>query len=67
MPNCPNCQKPVYFGKLFFQVICHDNCLIVSAERVSSLGKDWHRPCLKCANKACGKTLSAGSHSEVCF
>ncbi|CAM4644123.1 unnamed protein product [Leuciscus chuanchicus] len=33
------------------------------AERVSSLGKDWHRPCLKC--EKCNKTLSAGSHAEV--
>ncbi|VUZ43326.1 unnamed protein product [Hymenolepis diminuta] len=32
------------------------------AERVTSLGKDWHRPCLKCAE--CNKTLSAGQHSE---
>uniref|UniRef100_A0A3P9MPF6 LIM zinc-binding domain-containing protein n=1 Tax=Oryzias latipes TaxID=8090 RepID=A0A3P9MPF6_ORYLA len=32
------------------------------AERVSSLGKDWHRPCLKC--EKCRKTLSAGSHAE---
>ncbi|XP_051775749.1 cysteine-rich protein 1 [Erpetoichthys calabaricus] len=32
------------------------------AERVTSLGKDWHRPCLKC--EKCGKTLSAGSHAE---
>ncbi|CAO2587563.1 Cysteine-rich protein 1 [Lemmus lemmus] len=32
------------------------------AERVTSLGKDWHRPCLKC--EKCGKTLTAGSHAE---
>ncbi|PWA29718.1 hypothetical protein CCH79_00007996 [Gambusia affinis] len=32
------------------------------AERVTSLGKDWHRPCLKC--EKCNKTLSAGSHAE---
>lgn len=37
----------------------------VSAERVTSLGKDWHRPCLKC--EKCNKTLSAGSHAEVSF
>uniref|UniRef100_A0A4W5K2A5 LIM zinc-binding domain-containing protein n=1 Tax=Hucho hucho TaxID=62062 RepID=A0A4W5K2A5_9TELE len=30
--------------------------------RVTSLGKDWHRPCLKC--EKCNKTLSAGSHAE---
>uniref|UniRef100_A0A3Q3KA61 LIM zinc-binding domain-containing protein n=1 Tax=Monopterus albus TaxID=43700 RepID=A0A3Q3KA61_MONAL len=32
------------------------------AEKVTSLGKDWHRPCLKC--EKCNKTLSAGSHAE---
>ncbi|KAM7430327.1 Cysteine-rich protein 1 [Porites harrisoni] len=32
------------------------------AERVSSLGKDWHRPCLRC--EKCKKTLSAGGHAE---
>ncbi|VDO04864.1 unnamed protein product [Haemonchus placei] len=47
MPNCPRCNKPVYF-----------------AERVTSIGKDWHRPCLRCENEACKKTLAAGSHSE---
>uniref|UniRef100_A0A8B9L470 Cysteine-rich protein 1 n=1 Tax=Astyanax mexicanus TaxID=7994 RepID=A0A8B9L470_ASTMX len=26
--------------------------------KVSSLGKDWHRPCLKC--EKCNKTLSGG-------
>lgn len=38
-------------------------CICFSAERVTSLGKDWHRPCLKC--EKCSKTLSAGSHAEV--
>nr|CAB3219990.1 cysteine-rich protein 2 [Phallusia mammillata] len=32
------------------------------AEKVTSLGKDWHRPCLKC--EKCKKTLSSGSHAE---
>jgi len=32
------------------------------AERVSSIGKDWHRACLKCAK--CKKTLSPGGHAE---
>ncbi|VDK88105.1 unnamed protein product [Litomosoides sigmodontis] len=47
MPNCPGCNKPVYF-----------------AERVTSIGKDWHRPCLRCENENCRKTLTAGNHSE---
>ncbi|XP_066533293.1 cysteine-rich protein 2-like [Hoplias malabaricus] len=32
------------------------------AEKVSSLGKDWHRPCLRC--ERCSKTLAPGSHAE---
>ncbi|CAH3141490.1 unnamed protein product [Pocillopora meandrina] len=32
------------------------------AEKVSSLGKDWHRGCLKCTR--CGKTLTSGGHAE---
>ena len=35
----------------------------ISAEKVSSLGKYWHRGCLKC--KKCSKTLAAGNHAEV--
>ncbi|GIY88223.1 cysteine-rich protein 1 [Caerostris extrusa] len=45
MPNCPKCEKPVYF-----------------AERLTSLGKDWHRACLRC--EKCNKTLTPGSHAE---
>ena len=30
---------------------------------MSSLGKDWHRGCLKCTR--CGKTLTSGGHAEV--
>lgn len=36
---------------------------VLPAEKVTSLGKDWHRPCLRC--QKCKKTLSAGSHAEV--
>uniref|UniRef100_A0A3B3QEA2 Cysteine rich protein 3 n=1 Tax=Paramormyrops kingsleyae TaxID=1676925 RepID=A0A3B3QEA2_9TELE len=32
------------------------------AEKVSSLGKNWHRFCLKC--QRCNRTLSAGGHAE---
>lgn len=28
-----------------------------------SLGRNWHRPCLRC--QRCRKTLTAGSHAEV--
>lgn len=33
------------------------------AEKVSSLGKDWHKFCLKC--ERCSKTLTPGGHAEV--
>ena len=34
-----------------------------AAERKTSLGKDWHKSCLKCTK--CKKVLAAGSHAEV--
>uniref|UniRef100_A0A8C9WEV5 Cysteine-rich protein 3 n=1 Tax=Scleropages formosus TaxID=113540 RepID=A0A8C9WEV5_SCLFO len=34
----------------------------VTTEKVSSLGKNWHRFCLKC--ERCNRTLSAGGHAE---
>lgn len=33
-----------------------------SAERKTSLGKDWHAPCLRC--EKCNKTLVPGRHAE---
>ncbi|TRY86312.1 hypothetical protein DNTS_016125 [Danionella cerebrum] len=32
------------------------------AEKVTSLGKDWHKFCLKC--ERCQKTLNPGGHAE---
>ncbi|XP_078089783.1 cysteine-rich protein 1 [Mustelus asterias] len=32
------------------------------AEKVTSLGKDWHKFCLKC--EKCNKTLAPGNFSE---
>ncbi|KAB1277051.1 Cysteine-rich protein 1 [Camelus dromedarius] len=58
MPKCPKCDKEVYFGSHAMEgAVC-----ISAAERVTSLGKDWHRPCLKC--EKCGKTLTSGGHAE---
>ncbi|KAK6644784.1 hypothetical protein RUM43_001057 [Polyplax serrata] len=34
----------------------------VSAERKTSLGKDWHGGCLRC--EKCNKTLVPGGHAE---
>ncbi|XP_033124484.1 cysteine-rich protein 1-like [Anneissia japonica] len=45
MPNCPMCEKPVYF-----------------AEKKTSLGRDWHRGCLRC--NRCNKVLNSGQHAE---
>ncbi|CAL8273376.1 unnamed protein product [Merluccius merluccius] len=33
------------------------------SEKVSSLGKEWHKLCLKCDR--CNKLLTAGGHAEV--
>lgn len=38
-------------------------CPCLAAEKVSSLGKDWHKLCLKCDR--CNKLLNAGGHAEV--
>ncbi|TWW71823.1 Cysteine-rich protein 2 [Takifugu flavidus] len=38
------------------------NKKVYFAEKVTSLGKDWHRPCLRCDR--CSKTLAPGSHAE---
>ncbi|RXN29835.1 cysteine-rich 2-like isoform X1 [Labeo rohita] len=36
---------------------------LLIAEKVSSLGKNWHRFCLKC--ERCSKILSPGGHAEL--
>ncbi|KAG9337798.1 hypothetical protein JZ751_027600, partial [Albula glossodonta] len=33
-----------------------------TAEKVMSLGRNWHRPCLRC--ERCKKTLTSGGHAE---
>ncbi|XP_041668504.1 cysteine-rich protein 1-like isoform X2 [Cheilinus undulatus] len=38
------------------------SCRHLFTERVTSLGKDWHRPCLRC--EKCNKILTPGSHAE---
>ncbi|KAF7690678.1 cysteine-rich protein 2-like isoform X1 [Silurus meridionalis] len=38
------------------------NKTVFFAEKVMSLGKNWHRPCLRC--ERCSKTLAPGSHAE---
>ncbi|XP_053316006.1 cysteine-rich protein 3 [Spea bombifrons] len=36
--------------------------VVYFAEKVTSLGRNWHRPCLRC--QRCNKTLTAGGHAE---
>lgn len=54
---------------LLYANVCAHPCPSVSfvfscaAEKVSSLGKDWHKLCLKCDR--CNKLLNAGGHAEV--
>ena len=44
-------------------VIVTRGSVVSTAEKVSSLGKDWHKFCLKC--ERCNKTLNPGGHAEV--
>ncbi|XP_063489221.1 cysteine-rich protein 3 isoform X5 [Symphalangus syndactylus] len=53
---CPGCGEPVYFEWK------HYHFSPPPAEKVMSLGRNWHRPCLRC--QRCHKTLTAGSHAE---
>lgn len=39
-----------------------DFVFAITAERKTSLGKDWHAGCLRC--EKCNKTLVPGSHAE---
>nr|XP_025034306.1 cysteine-rich protein 2 [Pelodiscus sinensis] len=43
--------------------VCRAGRARVVAEKVTSLGKDWHKFCLKC--ERCNKTLTPGGHAEV--
>lgn len=53
-----------YSDHLHGAAVCVCLCVCVcAAEKVSSLGKNWHRPCLRC--ERCSKTLAPGSHAEV--
>ncbi|XP_054347126.1 cysteine-rich protein 3 isoform X6 [Pongo pygmaeus] len=71
----PYCHKPCY-GALFgprgpphMKTFTGETSLcpgcgepVYFAEKVMSLGRNWHRPCLRC--QRCHKTLTAGSHAE---
>uniref|UniRef100_A0A672R4M6 Cysteine rich protein 3 n=1 Tax=Sinocyclocheilus grahami TaxID=75366 RepID=A0A672R4M6_SINGR len=39
-----------------------DRAVWNNAEKVMSLGRNWHRPCLRCVR--CKKTLTPGGHAE---
>lgn len=61
----PFLQWTSHFFFLFHKLSCPFYNFIsslVTAERKTSLGKDWHGSCLRCEN--CNKTLLPGSHSE---
>uniref|UniRef100_G3RUU5 Cysteine-rich protein 2 n=1 Tax=Gorilla gorilla gorilla TaxID=9595 RepID=G3RUU5_GORGO len=66
----PFCHKPCYatlFGPKTTFTGEPNTCprcskKVYFAEKVTSLGKDWHRPCLRC--ERCGKTLTPGGHAE---
>lgn len=59
----------IYFLIYNTSVWCHLWCNEMmswsnaTAEKVMSLGRNWHRPCLRCMR--CKKTLTPGGHAEV--
>ncbi|XP_023686159.1 uncharacterized protein [Paramormyrops kingsleyae] len=55
----PTCMK-----SLAEERSCCPGCgkVVYFAEKVSSLGRNWHRPCLRC--ERCKKTLTPGGHAE---
>ncbi|XP_069344727.1 cysteine-rich protein 3 isoform X6 [Eulemur rufifrons] len=71
----PYCHKPCYGalfgprGPLHMKTFTGETSLcpgcgepVYFAEKIMSLGRNWHRPCLRC--QRCRKTLTAGSHAE---
>ncbi|TKS86935.1 Cysteine-rich protein 2 [Collichthys lucidus] len=60
-------EEEVLMTILKFEVIARESVKLMRkhgrAEKVSSLGKDWHKLCLKCDR--CNKLLNAGGHAEL--
>lgn len=65
VPVCPRLLGNMAKRSIWKCVVDSSHCHLIdpAAEKVTSLGKDWHRFCLKC--ERCSKTLTAGSHAEV--
>ncbi|XP_023619891.1 cysteine-rich protein 3 isoform X3 [Myotis lucifugus] len=55
------CHMKTFTGETSLCPGCEEP--VYFAEKVMSLGRNWHRPCLRC--QRCRKTLTAGSHAEV--
>lgn len=51
------CNKEVYFGEYFIVAFYW------TAERIETLGKNWHRSCLKCGR--CYRPITPGYHCKV--
>lgn len=58
---CPEPGFPRGFCRCW--AVAYPFLVFPAAEKVSSLGKDWHKFCLKC--ERCNKTLTPGGHAEV--
>ncbi|XP_069344723.1 cysteine-rich protein 3 isoform X2 [Eulemur rufifrons] len=62
-------RHPHFTGPLHMKTFTGETSLcpgcgepVYFAEKIMSLGRNWHRPCLRC--QRCRKTLTAGSHAE---
>ncbi|XP_005996726.1 cysteine-rich protein 3 isoform X2 [Latimeria chalumnae] len=61
--------KPLQKGPPYMKTFAGETSLcpgcgkaVYFAEKVMSLGRNWHRPCLRC--ERCKKTLAPGGHAE---
>ncbi|KAM9466466.1 cysteine-rich protein 3 [Clarias gariepinus] len=59
-PKVPSAPTRMFSGETSLCPGCGK--AVYFAERVMSLGRNWHRPCLRC--ERCRKTLTSGGHAE---
>ncbi|CAM4646989.1 unnamed protein product [Leuciscus chuanchicus] len=59
-PKASNAPTRMFAGETYSCPGCGK--AVYFAEKVMSLGRNWHRPCLRCVR--CKKTLTPGGHAE---
>ncbi|XP_051502984.1 cysteine-rich protein 2 [Myxocyprinus asiaticus] len=59
-PKASSAPTRMFAGETYLCPSCGK--AVYFAEKVMSLGRNWHRPCLRCVR--CRKTLTPGGHAE---